>query len=624
MSNSHLGPYVLFLWPPAASTRGPPFGLSLVAGHLRTSRPDVLIQATDLNIKCARAVLDTIPPESELHRIARSRWTQAGIIQDALSRWAFGDEAPAGTGSLPDWECHLLARIFTQTLDDFLESLSAPDLVGISVCDNGLIAAIGLSRKLRKRFPNTKIVWGGVSASEYQAPALMRVVPEIDAIVVGEGESAIVNLVDALPGLPEGNSNILVRDGKVTHVKAARAHYLPSEPAFDLFDLRLYPALELPMSIGRGCGWGHCSFCNENYATSSFQRADPVRSAQWAVKWQRAFQPVSFELIDSAANSNRDDFRKFVQVLLETGGLREWRCMMRTADADSEDIRLAVNSGLRSVYFGIESLDDNVLRAMKKGETVAHHLNAFRIALENGLQVDGDLIFFFPTDRAEHIERVIKLIRRYEHIFSRIDMSYSRFVPGLRSDTSDRAGHYGIRILHHSLRLAPHLPPELASALVPWDPYWEHKSLDDDGVIALGVQYLELQQTVATLANRPKPNRYWYDLNEVTVLEHFDPTRNTLDRIFLEGAQRKIWHAITRPRTRIDKIAKTIKVSTADATAFASALAERGFLFGEGRLWTRTALAGTPRKELQKGPIFHETDSREVSETNIYVKTLSD
>ena len=350
---------ILLIWPPANSVHGPPFGLASVAGHLRSNRPNVSIRIVDLNVLVLTNILKEVPSKSELSILLRSRWTQADIVQDALSRWAFGENAPSAIGALPDWECHYLSLLFGETLEGFIETIDyIPDIIGFSVCDNGLIASIGLSEKLRKRFPKSLIVWGGVSMSEYQAHNFIKNISSIDIVVVGEGEQAILEIVDSAPDLPiKSSCNILSRKNANKKIHAKREVYVPSEPSFDLFDLSLYPALEIPITIARGCGWGRCNFCNETYASSKFQAIDPVRSAIWAIDWQQKYRPVSFDLIDSAANSNPENFNIFVNTLIDGGGLREWRCMLRSSGIQKDSLEMAAKSGLRTGYYGIESLN---------------------------------------------------------------------------------------------------------------------------------------------------------------------------------------------------------------------------------------------------------------------------
>lgn len=583
---------ILLICPPAVSLHGPAFGLAAVAGHLRNKRPDYRIMIEDLNVRCANHILAEIPVTSELHQQLRSRWTQAEIVQDALSRWAFGDNAPAGLGSMPDWECRYLAALFSQVLDAVPTSVDVdPHLIGISVCDNSLVAAVGLSRRLKLTFPTSMLVWGGVSVSEDQAPAVLRAIPEVDAVVVGEGEDALVALADESPRLPsKGIFGILTRDTK-DRVRAPRRNYLPSEPAYDLFDLSLYPALELPMTISRGCNWGKCVFCNDAYRGSRFHPGDPLRTARWALEWQRKFRPVSFELVDSAATADPSLFRRFVDALIDGGGLREWRCMMRTDQVVAEDLERAVDSGLRAVYFGLESLSDTVLKRMGKGVTVADNLRAITIALESGLKVEGDLIVFHPGETPETIRQSVQLIKSLGHLFSRVNISFSRFVPCLRSKTWTMPTKYGIRLTEYSLYLTRRLPESVAGNLVYSDRLWEYLNQHEDETVAMGSAYLEMQATISAMRDKVTVQRNWQRLGETVVLETFGHMGQALDRIFLEGVQVKVWDLLGEVCSE-KEIAEKTGASSDDLKGFLTALAEKGFCYGSANRWIRVGLSG--------------------------------
>jgi len=581
---------VLLIWPPANSVHGPPLGLATIAGHLRHKRPDSNVQLVDLNIRVLNSVLNELPVNSELSRLLRSRWTQADIVQDALSRWTFGADAPSGIGALPDWECHYLSLLFGDILDEYIENIDyEPDIIGLSVCDNGLIAAIGLSTKLHNRFPDSLIVWGGVSMSENQAYNFLTQLPVIDIIVIGEGEQAIIDIVDSSPNLPSEDFCNILTCKTTQKIKAKRKIYMPTEPAFDLFDLTLYPALEIPMTIARGCGWGRCKFCNETYASSKFQPVDPVRSAQWALKWQQNFRPVSFNLIDSAANSDQEIFDIFVNTLMEGGGLREWRCMLRSSDINKNSIERAVKTGLRTVYFGIESLNNHILLKMAKGTNVFQHIEAIRVALEFGLNVEGDLILFYPDDNPVAIYKTIELIKRYDHLFQKISLSYSRFVPGLQSIIGNDPQKYGIALLPYSLRLARHLPYHLSKAFVPWDPHWQYLQNKTVQTKDLAKAYLELQKILDDLSTKQTVHRYWYELGNTVVLESSGYEDHILDRLFLEGKQRDIWMNC-KENISSKKLSELTNISLDAINEFLATLSEAGFILGDQKNWTHAAL----------------------------------
>ena len=73
-----------------------------------------------------------------------------------------------------------------------------PDMVGFSATTSGFMDAIEIASHIKQRRPQLKIVFGNVHASSLGAPLLGHF-PEIDCLVVGEGEGALLELADGRP-----------------------------------------------------------------------------------------------------------------------------------------------------------------------------------------------------------------------------------------------------------------------------------------------------------------------------------------------------------------------------------------------------------------------------------------
>jgi radical SAM superfamily enzyme YgiQ (UPF0313 family) len=77
-------------------------------------------------------------------------------------------------------------------IDDF-----KPDVLGVtSLTGKMILDGIRVSQYVRKRFPNTKIVWGGIHASTMPETTLRE--DYIDYLVLGEGEISFSELVNAI------------------------------------------------------------------------------------------------------------------------------------------------------------------------------------------------------------------------------------------------------------------------------------------------------------------------------------------------------------------------------------------------------------------------------------------
>jgi hypothetical protein len=73
-----------------------------------------------------------------------------------------------------------------------------PAVVGFTVVYSQLWPAAVLARVLKERDPAPRIVFGGASCEGPMGPAVLRVFPQVDVVVRGEGEVLLVELMESL------------------------------------------------------------------------------------------------------------------------------------------------------------------------------------------------------------------------------------------------------------------------------------------------------------------------------------------------------------------------------------------------------------------------------------------
>ncbi|PQP32953.1 B12-binding domain-containing radical SAM protein, partial [Desulfobacteraceae bacterium SEEP-SAG10] len=134
-----------------------------------------------------------------------------------------------------------------------------PDVIGFSILQANRWGGIEIAIIAKQIDPEVKIVFGGVSATFLWEHFLTHF-PEIDFVVMGEGEYTFLHLVRCLEkGEDEHIGNIrgiaFKKDGKVARTK-------PTEYIKDLDQLPV-PAKYFEyqhLSLTRGCP-GKCTFC---------------------------------------------------------------------------------------------------------------------------------------------------------------------------------------------------------------------------------------------------------------------------------------------------------------------------------------------------------------------------
>ncbi len=159
-------------------------------------------------------------------------------------------------------------------LETFLDFARDPaPIIGLSCMANLLPFTVLALKALRERYPNRKLVLGGVGSNAVEDQLLARF-PWIDVICRGEGERTGPELLTALKD--GGNLSCVQgisyrRDGQVQHNPARpRIRHLDSIPlpAFEKIDLSRYAGYG--MMTSRGCPYT-CSYCDRSVYGRSFR-----------------------------------------------------------------------------------------------------------------------------------------------------------------------------------------------------------------------------------------------------------------------------------------------------------------------------------------------------------------
>lgn len=160
---------------------------------------------------------------------------------------------------------------------------TAPDIVGFTSMALESHVCLDIARRLKARDPGVRTVLGGPHFSAV-AEAMLTLYPWIDFVVTGEGELAMLGLVQALrqgrpptavPNVAYINSGSLRLDRLLKPIHGLDG--IPF-PAYDLVDLPAYfelnPYRVLDVENARGCAL-RCAFC---YSPVHWGQGEQVRS----------------------------------------------------------------------------------------------------------------------------------------------------------------------------------------------------------------------------------------------------------------------------------------------------------------------------------------------------------
>jgi radical SAM superfamily enzyme YgiQ (UPF0313 family) len=362
---------VVLVVPPMLIRRCPLLGIAYLAAHLRARGHSVRV--LDLN------VLDDLP-----HADEEGPWSDARFV----SRF-FTDNEP----TVSRW------------LDAILRD--APDVVAFSLWASTEAASLRLAEEIRRRGSPARIVFGGPHAG-FAAEPLSRH-PSVDALVLGEGEETLAELVEAfaaekrpeaVPGAWLRSPSGVLRGERREEIRNLDALAFPDYADFDLDRYKMSDTL--PLSFNRGC-IRLCVFCNIHESWHGYRHRS-AESIFREVRWQMERRPGvrHFEIDVAALNLNLKEIEKFCDLVLAEGVRFTWGgSAVFRPDMDRRLLGKMAAAGLRRLDVGFESGSPQVLRSMVKGYRIEHAERNLRDCRDAGIDVLLNVIVGFPGETEE-------------------------------------------------------------------------------------------------------------------------------------------------------------------------------------------------------------------------------
>jgi hypothetical protein len=301
-------------------------------------------------------------------------------------------------------------------------------IIGMTVMPGPqLMQGIDLSRRLKERFPQLTIIWGGYFPSNH-TDVVVRA-EYVDYVVRGQAELAFPMLVDAIGGLLpiEDVPNVsYMRGGQIVHNQNAPLMHpndMPPLP-YHRVDVRSYHAhtylgqRTLSYHSSYGCPY-ECSFC----------AIVPIYKARWLARdavgvaddveiLVREYGADSIEFHDNNFFTSEKRVAEFAGEVLRRGLKISWWGEGRPDQLlkySDETFDLMRRSGLKMVFMGAESGDDETLKAMNKGGTQTSNtiVEVVQKMRRYGIVPECSFVLGTPSDDVRSsIDRDIEFIRR--------------------------------------------------------------------------------------------------------------------------------------------------------------------------------------------------------------------
>jgi ribosomal peptide maturation radical SAM protein 1 len=483
-------------------------------------------------------------------------------------------------------------------------------LVGFSISFCQVTASLYLITRIKAHCPALPVVVGGSSFSGQQTTNLLSAFPQIDYLVVGEGERPLAGLIEWLDKGPCGK-DLKLPDGVLSrHAKPAekRTNYqlrhiegLPVPDYGDYFKLlanfspedRFFPTI--PIEASRGCWWRRCdatgkfrgcAFCNLNLQWRGYRTKTP-RQVLGEINHQiERYQVLSLAFADNSfpikhAGAIFDNIDKLGRDLSIFTELR--------ATTPATLLAKMKKAGVDTVQVGIEALSSRLLEKMNKGVRAIDNLNMMKHCEALGIENASNLLLGFPGSDAIDVQETLKNL---DFALWYRPLKPVVFWLGLKSPVYDHLKNFNIQSIYNHPNVRKIFPETVAPKIVFMIQGYRgdrRRQMKLWRPVERAIQQWEKTYTILQRRTGGKPAISYRDGGRFLIIDQVLPDQPT-NRHRLVGVSAQIYRYCHIPRS-IDQLSAEFRgYNTGQIDAFLRTMVAKRLIFREKKIFLSMAV----------------------------------
>lgn len=303
------------------------------------------------------------------------------------------------------------------------------DIVGVSVIAGyyQYRKLLRISKAINAAKKRPFFVIGGHGPSP--EPGYFLKITQADLVVIGEGEITALEIIEALEGKRNfsnvkgiayfENDKLIITDRRPLIQDIDKIPF----PAYELFPMDHYTLLRMPnikrnercipILSGRGCSF-NCNFC---YRMDEGLRPRSTDSLIEEIKMLKKNYNISYfafsdELLLSSITRVVELCNAFIKENLNI----KWDCNGRLNYAKPDVLKLMKEAGCVFINYGIEAVDDQVLKNMNKALTVKQIITGVENTIACGISPGLNVIFGNIDDTKETLKKGVDFLLKYDDL----------------------------------------------------------------------------------------------------------------------------------------------------------------------------------------------------------------
>lgn len=334
------------------------------------------------------------------------------------------------------WE----VEIFDTNVDD-ISNIPIADVYGFSVLCNTYDSAVSTSKAVKNIHKEAYLIAGGV----YPTTSPEKFIDYFDSVFKGESENTIKTFCNDY--IHRDCKDIYEECGivDISNIIFDRTilddSYIRTSSIF-LDNVSFAEGGSTHIMFSRGCP-GECTFCCSPAFYKKRVRFRPVQSIVDEIKGIIDTYGIRQFKVQDDTFTLKLSFIKEVTTELKKLNIY-YRCLTRADRITDEIVQMLYDSGCREIAVGIECADNEVLKALKKNETVEQMCNSISIVKKYPIKIRSFFLIGLPFDTKETMQKNIDFIEDtgLDHV------TVSNLIPFPGTELYDKKENYGITEIH--------------------------------------------------------------------------------------------------------------------------------------------------------------------------------
>ena len=342
---------------------------------------------------------------------------------------------------------YIVSAYSREKLEKQLESFR-PDAVGATSVTMTFYEAQQILRDVKDYNPDIITMMGGPHVS-FTAMDTLKQYPEIDLIVIGEGEDTIAELTPVLKqkGKWRDVRGIAYRSGDEIIITGKRDFIMDIDripsPARHLLPVSRYRALGFPVSLitGRGCPYS-CIFCLGRKMVGSKVRKRNPRLILDEIETIIGYGFDRINIADDLFTTDIERVREICTGIKERSLKFPWSAFSRVDTVSQEVFDLMAEAGCDSVSFGVETGNPEMLKRIKKGIKLEQVHLAVKMCQQAGMIAHESFIIGLPGETKDTLLETDKFAKSTNALYG-----YHFLAPFPGTTVREKIQDYDLEIL---------------------------------------------------------------------------------------------------------------------------------------------------------------------------------